>query len=153
MKTGPVAREGHERHGGRFDGNNHSVPGLLPLPARRARAGAMAGRPARVRVPELFPPWTFMHHLPEHLCQGTCVGVRLRAEAFSRLVLACRGLGKLLLLLLLMGAISNTRTHTVNWLFTTSWSDHHLPSTCDRFLIDPEGFRPNQGLFWGVEGT
>ena len=29
----------------------------------------------------------------------------------------------------------------------TSWSRHKLPSTCDRFLIDPEGFRPNQGLF------
>ena len=39
-----------------------------------------------------------MHHLPEHLCHVTCVGVRLRAEAFSRLVLACRGLGKFILL-------------------------------------------------------
>ena len=49
-----------------------------------------------------------MHHLPEHLCQGTCVGVRLRAEAFSRLVLACRGLGKFILLLLLPDAPPET---------------------------------------------
>ena len=29
----------------------------------------------------------------------------------------------------------------------TGWSRHALPSTCDRFLTDTEGFRPTQGLF------
>ena len=86
--------------GGCFDGNNHTTGAAAAACAKRAR-GRDGGEAGRVRVPELLPPGTSMHHLPEHLCHATCVGVRLRAEAFSRLVLACRGLAKFILLLLL----------------------------------------------------